>query len=648
MILAIGAGAAEAKTKAFPTPEQVLQRKAQVFKTLDKNKDGKLTLEEFLADKKPEVKEQAEKAFKEVDPQGKGLTLDQFLANYDALMAASAPHGFYRNGPFLNIKAAPLAVTWQYSNDGGKTYLNTPCTAPPYGSLTTYGNFSYAWKGTFEVADPARIAGLWVRLIEKSNHPDAPRATICNGDLVEAAGGYWKDLGFCPTLLHAVVVLNGKELNIARGPVLYFWLPLEGELRQGKNSIELRGNVYSYWGGGWFGGGEPAQSIDARLLAAEPQPAEIYNGPLLGDFGDGYFTLACRTQLPADLEVEATPTDPAGPPITVISQKKIWHRVKVEVPKGTRKLSYRLTAKLGQFETKDGPYAVAFPGKQFRFVAFGNVTGHSSSIEIWRTNAKRVLEARPNFILNTGNPMEHGSWEFNWEEFYTEPANDLLAQVPTLATPGHRDFAGVFNELHYTPAADGYAHNWSKVIGPVRFICIDGNDKWAAKGPNAKWLETELKGAKEKFIVALDAYPGYSSGIYSVGVHNARRQCREVILPLLGKYKASLMLCSWDPDYERCEPTPDKGVTQIVTGAIGKECMHRFSNILASNPFGPGPDASGRSTSGLHVYQGHEWCGMIGARHFCIFDVKDDVMQMTVQTCGWPGGVLDKKTFKAR
>ena len=38
------------------------------------------------------------------------------------------------------------------------------------------------------------------------------------------------------------------------------------------------------------------------------------------------------------------------------------------------------------------------------------------------------------------------------------------------------------------------------------------------------------------------------------------------------------MLCSWDPDYERCEPTPDKGVTQIVTGAIGKECMHRFSN----------------------------------------------------------------------
>ncbi len=39
---------------------------------------------------------------------------------------------------------------------------------------------------------------------------------------------------------------------------------------------------------------------------------------------------------------------------------------------------------------------------------------------------------------------------------------------------------------------------------------------------------------------------------------------------------------------------------------------------------------------------------MIGARLFCIFDVKDDVMQMKVQTCGWPGGLLDKKTFKAR
>jgi len=74
----------------------------------------------------------------------------------------------------------------------------------------------------------------------------------------------------------------------------------------------------------------------------------------------------------------------------------------------------------------------------------------------------------------------------------------------------------------------------------------------------------------------------------------------------------------------------------------------RNTRVIASNPFGPGPDSNGRATYGLKVCQGREWRGMIGARHFCIFDVKDDVMQMTVQSCGWPGDVLDKKTFKAR
>jgi hypothetical protein len=651
MILAVGAGLAEAKMKAPPTPEQVLQRKTQVFKVLDKNNDGRLTLEEYLADKKPEAKEQAENAFKEVDQQGKGLTLDQFLANYDKLTAAGVVRtkDYLRTRPFANIQVAPLAVTWQYSNDGGQTFIDTPHPGPPGGSRSSK-NF-YVWKGTFEVADPGKIAGLWVRLVEKSKRPGAPRATICNGDLTAAAGGYWRDLGFCPTLLDAVVLLNGKELKIANGPVLYFWLPLESELQQGKNTVELRGNVYSYWAVG--PGTEPATSIDARLVAAAAQPAEIYNGPLLGDFGDGYFTLACRTQLPADLTVEATPTEPAGPPVTVVSRKKIWHRVKIEVPKGTRKLSYTLTARVGEHETDRGPYAVAFPGKQFRFVAFGNVTGHPYGIEPWTFQARHILEsAQPTLLLNTGNVVEQGSWEFNWEDYYFRPSGDLLARVPTLITPCCRDFTGIFNELHYTPAADTYAHDWSKVVGLVRFIGLDGNQAWAVGAPNYQWLERELKNAREKFIVVLDAYPGYSGGVNSRKLDGARKETREVVLPLLGKYKASVMLCSWDPDYERYEPTPDKGVTQIVTGCIGKDSFHRLSNMVAQVPFGPGPNASGRT---VVVSPGRDYAAMVGMRHFCVFDVQDDAMKLEVLSYSGYGGyamdrrpptIIDKKTFK--
>ncbi len=502
------------------------------------------------------------------------------------LAALAAPACAVQNdGPFPNIKAAPLAAVWQYSNDGGKTFVDKPLPAPPPGGRGS--NHPYAWKATFDVPDPSQIAGLWVRLVEEHPFPSTPRASICNGDLDEAAGGYWKDLGYHPCLLGASIVLNGKEAKFANGPVLYFWVPLEGELRRGQNALEMRGNVYSYWGGAFDD--PPAKAVDAKLLAAPPQPATIYNGPILGDFGDGYFTFACRTQLPADLIVEATPTEPARPPVTTLSPKNIWHRVKVAIPKGTRKLTYRLAAKVGSHETKRGPWEVKFPGNDFRFAVFGNVMGHVYGIGPWTSSAAAISRAGlPDLFLNTGNLLEQETWEFNWEAYYLEPSGDLFARVPTLITPCDRDFSGVFNELHYTPAADGYAHTWSKVVGAVRFIGLDGNETWKKDNPRYKWLENELTNAKEKFVVVLDGYPGYSSGVNSKRRNSSLDQTRDVVLPLLGKHKATLMLCGWDPDYERCEPTPDKGATQIVTGCIGKAFAHRWSGRSASTRSGRG------------------------------------------------------------
>lgn len=247
-------------------------------------------------------------------------------------------------------------------------------------------------------------------------------------------------------------------------------------------------------------------------------------------------------------------------------------------------------------------------------------------------------------------------WSFNWENAYTGPATELLARVPTLITPCNKDFTGIFNELHYTPAADSYSHNWTKVIVPVRFIGIDGNSIWAVGNANVQWLESVLREARDKFIVVLCGYPGYSSGINSKKPYGGLKQSREVILPLLGKYKATVVLSGWDPDYERLEPTADKGVTQIVTGAIGRACWHRFDSRFGSHPFGLGPDANARGTIGKVILpDGREWVGYFGTRHFCVFDVKDGTIEMKVLGCtDNPDAdtkdlkVIDQKTFKPR
>ncbi|MCE5327497.1 MAG: hypothetical protein LLG01_13905 [Planctomycetaceae bacterium] len=573
-----------------------------------------------------------------------------------AIAAVSTPlRAEELNGPYANIKTAPVTVTWQYSNDGGKTFSDKPLQGPPAGLDPRGQNvpvYPYAWKGTFEVADPAKVAGLYVRLFD--GEADS-RATICNGDLWSASGGWWKDLGFCPTLLDASVKFNGKDMPIAQGPILQFWVPLVGEIKKGANTVELRGNVYTFWQG------KPAAALDIKMIAAEPQPTKINNGPVLGDFGEGYFTVACRTQLPADVTVEATPVEPAAAPVKATSAAAVWHRLRVEVPKGTTKLTYTISAKVAGYETKQGPFAVALPSnKEFSFIAFGGLEQQPGGGPLWKQQSKFLLEkVQPQFILNTGNLMEQESWSFQMEEAYSGPGAELLARVPTLISPCNRDNTGIFNELHCTPAADMYAHNWTKVMGPVRFIGIDANTEWAVGNGNHKWLEDVLKAANDKYIVVLSGYPGFASGINSKKLFGGRQVVREVIMPLLGKYKATVVLSSWDPIYERIEPTPDKGVTQIVTGCIGQKHWHKWDSRFGSHPFGP-PGGNPRGTIGKVVApDGREWVGYFLNRHYCQFTVKGDSLQMKAISIGGPAGevdtrelkemkVIDEKTFKPR
>lgn len=567
------------------------------------------------------------------------------LAAGAALAAGPRPPELQKVSPYTNITVTPLKATWQYSNDGGKTFADKPFAGPPRQSKPHHKEVSYfyAWKGEFEIADPAAVGGVWVRVFDEPAGGALSSASICNGNIDVAGCGYWKNLGYCPAVLEATLKLNGKDVQIAHGPLLQFWVPLV-DLQKGKNTVEIRGNVYTYHMS------DPSKSLETRLIMAEPQPTEIY-GPVVGDFGDGYFTLTCRTQLPAEVTVEATPLEPAGSAIKAVSAGKIFHRVKVEIPKGSRKVAYTLTAKVGTHTTQRGPLTLTLKptDKDYRFIAYGAAYQHSDG-EPWGKHSKQILKADPAFVVNTGDPVEMGCWLFAWQSGYVGPAADLFSSVPSLATPADLDAVGMFNELYYTPAGDGYSHNWTKVIGPARFIGIDSNLEWAPGNANTKWLEGVLSEAQDKFIVVLSGHPGYSSGANSKKLYGQLGPVRNVIMPLLGKYKATVMLSSYDTDYERVEPTPDKGIPQIVTGAIGFKTWHSWSTTRGGHPFGP--KSGGKGTVALE--DGREWCGVLSRHHFCVFDVKEDAIEMKVLGCGAADAdiksleVLDKKTFKPR
>jgi hypothetical protein len=80
--------------------------------------------------------------------------------------------------------------------------------AKPHKKEFTY---LFVWKGEFQIADPAKTGGLWVRICDQRADGKPSAAAICNGDIDDAGCGYWKNLGYCPTVLDATVTFNGRD-----------------------------------------------------------------------------------------------------------------------------------------------------------------------------------------------------------------------------------------------------------------------------------------------------------------------------------------------------------------------------------------------------------------------------------------------------
>ena len=164
---------------------------------------------------------------------------------------------------------------------------------------------------------------------------------------------------------------------------------------------------------------------------------------------------------------------------------------------------------------------------------------------------------------------------------------------------------------------------------------------WAPDSETAKWLEKELAAAREKFLFVLDTQAAYSTGKSSRKPHAWMMHSRNNVMPLLGKYKASAMLSGNDPDYERCEPTPDKGCTQLVINT-GKDAYRFSGSDMGHNPF--------------FKDKGRDWAGVENGRVVCVFDVKDNAVEMrTLALPDVPQATgeaqlkeLDKKTFAPR
>ena len=412
--------------------------------------------------------------------------------------------------------------------------------------------------------------------------------------------------------------LNGKKITGPMDGMYYRTIPAIDAtlLKKGLNTLEAAITVTR------DKAAVSDKAFQMSLCALGPEHLKFQTGPILGAFGEKFFTVTCRTNMPAKVSVSVKGSDGFTE-----SEAGLIHRLRIKLDNKTRSGNYAAVADNGIRKIRTPYHPIPNVKKRFRFVAMGD---SRTNPQDWAQVAAAVRTQAPDLVVFSGDMVTRGRNDWQWDEQFFAPAKDFFATTAFYAVIGnHEENAPLYNELFYTPTADGLGRNWHQQIGNVLLIGIDGDADWSSKSKKYKWLESVLSQSKANFIFLFDHYPAWTSGghgrlnIISLPKERQVRQSQNAILPLLSKYKATAMIAGHDHFYERSEPP--RGVTAIVSGGAGAPRYKKYKTAEKQNPHSK-------------VFA--------SALHYCLFEITDDTCTMRAITP--QGKTLDTRTWKSR
>jgi len=451
---------------------------------------------------------------------------------------------------------------WSYSLDGGKTFAPAPAVVPPEtsGKLILKAEFQHPLPRKSQV-------GIVVLELTYGLAPHHKAAYFLNDKPIR---GPLKGMFY-----HVIPAIDAKLLR--KGTNVFRAELTVRNVSRGKHKAK------------------PLTITPKMTLAAlTPLHLKIRSGPVLGAFGEDYFTVTCRTNMPAKVKLTSVPIKSAlssgklEKKVLATSGPGLIHRIRVNNWAKLRGKHSRFS-----IEAAIGPYTAhatieppTWSKHMPKFVALGDSRTH---VKDWHSVASAVEKARANLVIHSGDFVSYGRNNRDWDREFFVPAYDLLRKVPFYAVIGnHEADAPLYDKMFYSPAKDGLPRNWAQTINGVLFIGIDGRKDWKANGKCARWLEQTLAGSKAKFIFLVSHYPAWSSANHGVlagdGLPRERemRWSQTVIMPLLEKYKATAMITGHDHVYERSEPPG--GVTHITSGGAGAPRYNKTKTAAKQNP----------------------------------------------------------------
>jgi predicted phosphodiesterase len=194
----------------------------------------------------------------------------------------------------------------------------------------------------------------------------------------------------------------------------------------------------------------------------------------------------------------------------------------------------------------------------FAFVAFGDTrTQHA----IHEQAVDRIQQLAPDFVLHTGDLVEHGGALEQWATFF-EIEKPLMARAPLFPTLGNHEGNSVhyFDRFHLPGNERWYTFDY----GNARFIClqVDGSAGFGPGSEQYVWLQKTLADNSQQWLVVYFHVPPYSA----LREDAAEIAVRQALSPLFERYGVDIVFNGHHHNYQR---SVVGGVTYIVTGGGG-------------------------------------------------------------------------------
>ena len=202
------------------------------------------------------------------------------------------------------------------------------------------------------------------------------------------------------------------------------------------------------------------------------------------------------------------------------------------------------------------------------FVVFGD---SRSNVDSHRRVVERIRAEVPDFILGTGDMVDEGGRDAEWQQFF-DVERDLLRDNVFFPAIGNHDRQGrgrtadtyraLFAVPENSPDPERY---YAFTYGQNRFLVLDSNANSFALTDQTAWIERELQASRLdrriRHVFVVMHHPPFS-----VSLHGGQRDLRERWTPLFERYQVAAVFSGHDHVYSRAEKN---GIRYFVSGGGG-------------------------------------------------------------------------------